>query len=82
MLVDLRHIFTIASPIQKSSHPGLRINLRRVNNRRKTVIKAREVNTQVTTSTVGPRFWSPRGGMGRGVDCSMVRQLDGKKKDV
>ena len=68
----------MASKIQKSSQPGLWVNLRREKSRRKTVIKAIEVKTQVTASTVEPRFWSPPGGTGRVDDCDIVRELGRK----
>lgn len=61
----------MAMPIQKSSHPGLRVNLRRVKSRRKKVIKASDEKTQVTMMTTGPRFWSPPGGTGRVGDCDI-----------
>lgn len=73
-------ITTIASTIQKSSHPGLRVNLRRVKSRRNTVIKASDVNTQVTVSTAGPRFWSPPGGTGTVGDCDIMKKLGGAKR--
>lgn len=46
--------FTIATTIQKSSHPMLLVKLTRPKMRSDTVTKAIDVNTQIVTSIDGP----------------------------